>query len=490
MQWFIRRGALLCFLVLAYGCGGGGSDGAATSVLPVSPQPNISAFTPASGPVDTVVTLTGSGFTGSTAAWVGAAHNAGLTVVSDTEADVTVPAGALTGLIAIVNPVGTASTASAFTVTAGPVVAGIRVQGNELIDASGQVVQLRGMNYSGFEFVAIQGWSPDDPSGAQAGQSGGPNWAAISGWHANVIRLPLNEASWLGYSCTDTDGVVHNPDPGGNYRSAIATQVAQANAAGIYVVLVLHWAAPGTACPMLQTQMADADHSLDFWTSVANTYKSNPAVMFCLFNEPFFNFEFSGEDDWSYLMFGTGGSFTGYPATSNRGTWQTVKKPWKVASYQEMIDTVRATGATNVVLIGGMDYASNFSGWLAHKPHDPLDQMAVSWHAYPTYGAPFGTYAASQPNHAPEVFTEILAIRAAGTPVVVSESGGQNSPGTVGAALSATITAFADANDISYLAWAWDVWDLPDNVLIKDVNGTPTDGYGVFVRNWMINHAP
>ncbi len=79
-------------------------------------------------------------------------------------------------------------------------------------------------------------------------------------------------------------------------------------------------------------------------------------------------------------------------------------------------------------------------------------------------------------------------IRAAGLPVVVSESGGQNSPGTVGAPLSATITTFADQNHISY--WAWDVWDLPDNVLIKDVNGTPTDGYGEFVRNWMINHAP
>ena len=183
----------------------------------------------------------------------------------------------------------------------------VRVQGNRFIDSAGNVVQLRGVRFSGFEFTAIQGWNLADPSGKQGGQVGGPKWSAIAAWKANIVRIPMNEASWLGYSCTDTGGVVHNPDPGGNYKSAIQTQVTQANAAGLYVILDLHWTAPGTACPMLQTQMADNDHSIEFWTQVATAYKGNPAVMFELFNEPHLDFDFSG-DPWTYMMKGTGGS--------------------------------------------------------------------------------------------------------------------------------------------------------------------------------------
>ena len=33
--------------------------------------------------------------------------------------------------------------------------------------------------------------------------------------------------------------------------------------------------------------MPDMDHSPAFWTSVATAFKSNPAVVFDLFNEPF-----------------------------------------------------------------------------------------------------------------------------------------------------------------------------------------------------------
>ena len=51
-----------------------------------------------------------------------------------------------------------------------------------------------------------------------------------------------------------------------------------------------------------------------------------------------------------------------------------------------------------------------------------------------------------------------------------------------------TVTAFADRNSVSVIGWAWDAWGEADDVLIKDVNGTPTDGYGVFFHNWLLNH--
>lgn len=80
------------------------------------PQPGISNFSPASGPVGTVVTVNGNGFTGANAAWAGAAHNAGLVVISDTQVRVTIPAGATSGALGILNPAHAAFTASSFTV--------------------------------------------------------------------------------------------------------------------------------------------------------------------------------------------------------------------------------------------------------------------------------------------------------------------------------------------------------------------------------------
>lgn len=451
------------------------------------PQPTISTITPTAGPAGTVIAISGSGFTGSTGAAIGNTSDVPLQVISDSQARVTVPATAASGPVAIVNPQYSATSATPFTVTTSQPPSGnlaIRVQGSHLVDASGGIVQLRGVNYSGFESVAIQGWNPGDPSGAQAGKAGGPKWSAIKSWKANAVRIPMNEASWLGYTCTDTSGVVRDPDPGGNYRSSLKTQVDQATAAGLYVILDLHWTAPGTACPMLQTQMADADHSLAFWTSVAGMFKAYPSVMFELFNEPFLNFDFSG-DPWSYMMKGTNGSFSGFPATSGSGAWKDVKKPWAIASYQAMINAVRATGATNVVLVGGTSYSQELGGWLANKPNDPLNQMAAAWHPYRQFNSAWDY---PYPNFYPEVFTHARNILAAGIPLVMTEVGGQNTAGTRGSPIVTTMTNFADDNGASVLGWCWDVWGEPENVLIKDVDGTPTDGYGQVMRNWMLAH--
>jgi hypothetical protein len=382
---------------------------------------------------------------------------------------------------------GQSSSATASVLVENPNIFSIEVSGNQLVNGAGKTVQLRGVNLSGFEFVAVDGYDPSDPTGSNFGQPYGPNWSAIAAWKANVVRIPLNEDSWLGLTCTDTSGATRNADPGSNYKQFVANFVQQANALGMYVILDLHWAAPGSSCPMLQSQMADSDHSLAFWTSIANTYKNNPAVLFELFNEPYLNFDFTG-DPWQYMMFGQNGTFSGYPATGVTNVWENIMTPWNIASYQDMINAVRATGATNVLLIGSVSYTADLSGWLSHMPSDPLNQIAATWHPYPTYGAVWGTPAWAQPNYSPEIFTEVQNILAAGIPVVATETGDQDTTGTVGAPLVQTITTFADANGVSVLGWTWDVWQDPDFVLIKDVNGTPTDGYGVFFKNWLVTH--
>lgn len=83
------------------------------------PQPGYTSFYPTSGPPGTVITFTGSGYTGLTAAWIGHAHDAGVHVVSDTLLKVTVPAGATTAHIGLLNPVRSMFTSTNFTVTGG-----------------------------------------------------------------------------------------------------------------------------------------------------------------------------------------------------------------------------------------------------------------------------------------------------------------------------------------------------------------------------------
>ena len=403
--------------------------------------------------------------------------------------NVTIPTGVSNGNQPIIIQVNGASSPSGGYVTiagANPGVMSISISGNRFIDSNGNILHLQGVNLSGMEFTAIQGYSPSDPTGGNFGQPNNPNWSAISSWKANIVRIPLNEDSWLGLTCTDIDGFTRQGDPGNNYKTFLANMVNQANAAGMYVILDLHWAAPGNTCPMGQAQMADADHSLDFWTSVATAYKDNPAVLFDLFNEPFIT-NFTG-DPWSYIMYGTKGSFSGYPAYNRTGTQKTINNAWTVASYQDMINAVRATGATNVILVGSLSYTADLSGWLAHAPADPLGQIAATWHPYPTYGAAFGTQAYSQPGFAPQVFTYVQQIMAAGIPVFATETGDQNSAGTVGAPLVATITQFVDQNGIGLMGWTWDVWTGANDILIKDAKGTPTDGFGVFFKDWMVNH--
>lgn len=82
-------------------------------------QQLIMNFSPSSGPVGTVVTVNGTGFTGSNLAWVGNARNGTVNVISDTQAQVTIPAGATTGAIGIFNPSHVSFSATSFTVTGG-----------------------------------------------------------------------------------------------------------------------------------------------------------------------------------------------------------------------------------------------------------------------------------------------------------------------------------------------------------------------------------
>lgn len=117
-------------------------------------QPMISAFAPVSGPAGTVVTVTGSGFTGASSIWLGADRTIVPTVISDTLIRFTVSSKATTASVAVLNPqraafsptqfkVGASSppppaapTISSFTPASGPVGTRITVTGSGLTGIS------------------------------------------------------------------------------------------------------------------------------------------------------------------------------------------------------------------------------------------------------------------------------------------------------------------------------------------------------------------
>jgi endoglucanase len=128
------------------------------------------------------------------------------------------------------------------------------VKGNQIVDANGNIVRLQGTNMAGTEFVCSQGWS-SDPFGGQP-EDTAQTFAAMRSWHVNAVRVPLNEDCWLGINGATIGGAA--------YQSAIIKLVHDLRAAGFYVIVDLHWTAPGTQLALSQNPAPDEDHSPAF----------------------------------------------------------------------------------------------------------------------------------------------------------------------------------------------------------------------------------
>jgi endoglucanase len=317
----------------------------------------------------------------------------------------------------------------------------LRVKETRLVDALGQPVTLRGVNRSGTEFACVQGWGISDGVIDQAAVD------AIKSWRANVVRLPLNEQCWLGIN-----GI--NPAySGANYRTAIAGYVDLLNRSGLYVILDLHWSAPGEELATHQQTMPDIDHSPAFWSSVASTFKGNDAVIFELFNEPLPDSQRDSVAAWTCWRDG--------------GTCPGVSFP--AAGMQTLLNAVRATGATNVVALGGVGFANHLSRWLAYKPSDPLNNLVAAWHVY-NFNA-CNSLSCWKAKAAPLM---------AAVPVLVTETGMDTCDG----AWWNSLLDWLDARQTGYLAWTWNRWSIECNsrALVTDYYSATPTAYGTIYR--------
>ena len=157
------------------------ASGTATSAtsFTVTPSLAFTGFSPTSGVVGAVISLQGTGFTGTTAVRFGGVNAPTFTVASDNEIWATVPAGAISGNIGLTTPLGPATSPSAFTVTiatptiatftptSGPVGTAVTITGTYFTGAT--AVKFNGTNQPAFTVVNATTITTTVPAGATSG---------------------------------------------------------------------------------------------------------------------------------------------------------------------------------------------------------------------------------------------------------------------------------------------------------------------------------
>ena len=339
--------------------------------------------------------------------------------------------------------------------------------GNHLVDArSGQTFIPRGVNWPSFEYACSDGYGYANSAGADKVGPTAAGAALIASWHINTVRLPLNQDCWLG-----DDGLPRFGQAPG-YRAAVRRWVSALHKAGLAVVLDLHWSGPAGVVADGQRAMPD-DRSDDFWSSVARTFKKDRSVIFDVFNEPYSRYDANGAlvFDLTWDCWRAGGCAvprTGDRQTLDGGTFTAI-------GMWALVDAIRATGAKQPIMLGGIDYASDLRSWLANRPG--YKQVVASFHNYGGHLC-----------HNTACWDEVIQPIAAEAPVVTGEFGETDC-----ATSPKTFMDWADRHGVGYLMWAW--WVLPDSAcsslaVIADVKGTARAPNGTALKAQLAALAP
>jgi hypothetical protein len=319
----------------------------------------------------------------------------------------------------------------------------LHVEGKQLRTLDGRVVRLQGVSIPSLE------WSNQ---GEQIARSVA---VALDDWRSNCVRIPLSQDRWFGMEKQQSDG-------GAAYRKIVDGVVNACARKGAYAVLDLHWSNGGQWQRFnRQFKMPDLN-STTFWLSLAERYKNHPAVLFDLYNEP---------RDVSWDIWKNGGTVT-EEIDGQQVTYQT-------PGLQKLIDVIRATGAHNIVVAGGLDWGYDLSG--VANGYALIDAQGN--------GVMYGTHIYPSKGTQPEKWDPHVRIIADKYPILVGEVGCEPDPQQEDPLLWAPkIIKYMDDLKLNWTAWSFHPSATPR--LLTDWTYTPTPYWGVFVKQALADNKP
>ncbi len=316
----------------------------------------------------------------------------------------------------------------------------LRVSGTHIVNGSGKLVTLIGASHSSLEFDC-QGDHHFQPADFQAMRS----------WGMNVVRIPLSSAFWANRD---------NACP--NYHLTVTSAVANAEAAGMYVILDLQWNAPldladDPTSGGGQYPLPDTGKDLTFWQDLATIYRSDPGVIFDLFGEP---------HDISWDTWYKGGTiqtsvYRGAAFGNGQGTYRAI-------GMRDLAAKVRAIAPENLIIVSGLgwgyDLAGVDQGYQIHLPN-----ILYSTHPF--------DHGRQEPADWPGAFGTLSKQVA----VIAAEFGGYDCQ----TGYISTAIRYFNAHHMSWIAWGWDIAPCSSPSLISDWSGTPIVPYGTYIRQQM-----
>ncbi len=322
----------------------------------------------------------------------------------------------------------------------------LHIEGTRILDDTGHPVRLRGVNVASLE------WSSDGE-----GHVLDTLRVATQEWKANIVRLPLSQDRWFGKASEQKDG-------GEAYRALVRRAVDETNGRGAYVLLDLHWNDAGEWGKNIGQHKMPDQNSVEFWKACAKAYRNKPGVLFDLYNET---------HDVSWDVWKDGGSVE---ETQRVGAGQGAFTPVKYPSpgMQALLDTIRATGANNVVVVGGLDWAYDLSGFLkgyALRDAKRGKGLIYACHAYDNKGDAVPVFLAKLDAALPKI------------PVIVSEFGDTPKRGADRTQPTPWLTSVLAAIEARNCNWtAWDLHPAAGPTLITGWSYAPTPSFGVPVK--------
>jgi hypothetical protein len=370
-----------------------------------------------------------------------------------------------------------------------------------ILDANNAAVMLRGINLDpqGFsdKYLIQRYFTPQTYD------------AVRNDWNANTVRAFIDLDQWMQPCAVEQQQGSYDP----NYKQVYQEYAKAATQRGMYVIFVLGRNPRFLCDPSGPQMMAErdttnaADDASHFWTSVANTFKDNPMVGFELYNEP--HNALDGSVTLTDSQWLNGGALTG------------ATPPWTVAGMQEMYNAIRATGATNLVIVDGQ-------GWANHTPPALISSAASTTNAtdYPATNIVYNVHYYSCPSYTPAKTTPptpekyncsppppqptdtctttptpawdrpdanlqpwVTWRSANGVPIMEDEFGWPNNTHSFDSCFNQSTINFDEANNIPWMAFAWWGWADNFNLATHPDSGdyTPTIS-GQPVKNGLANN--